>query len=389
LIALAAIVAGSFITVLDFGAFIDAELMRSVPKYGGQAMLMAGVVSYLAIIAHNRRLTFGASDWLWTALFSAPFLALFIGEFLNSPHSSITALLRFMTAAGLTLSILKAEPEEVRLMLRWFGWGTVVVSVIGVVFFVLQFDTREKVPVIDLFSTKSIVFEQNVFGIISYLALCMLWIQHRKGQRVPWLTLAVLMLANGLSYYKTTIVLGALIVLLLAFGRLALLAGVTICVALGLYFQEELLLLSQVDSNGISSGRFDLWRIGFDAWTKDVAFGVGESRITPTIARFIVRDPPFTTFHSIVMDTLVAGGAVGLTTLLVSWLAITWRLGWLVLPMAVVLAPSVFNTFYMASPNVLGVVTLLIFRFLTDSSSAQSKVRTAEAMKNGIATEPT
>lgn len=360
--ALLTIVAGATLTVCDFGAFREAEVMRTVPKYLGQAMLLLGVVAHLLLVRLDPRSAPTASEWAWALVFAGPLAAIALGELTSAPHQAMMPLLRWLSAVGLILVVLRLDSEGLQRTLGWLRQAALWISAIGVVFFVLQFDTREKIPLIDLYSTKSIVFEQNIFGIVAYFGLCSWWLSPPPATATRrWVEVAVFTAAGLLSYYKTTIVLGMFIVLLMTFGVYALVAGALLALGVSLYFMDELLLLSQIDVNGVSSGRFELWAIGFDAWQSHLLFGIGESGITPTIARHILRDPPFTTFHSIFVDTMAAGGAVGLFSLALTLAVLIWRLGPRIGQFALVMAPAAFNTFYVGSPNILGLAAILFF----------------------------
>lgn len=364
--ALALMVAGATLTVCDFGAFRDVEMMRTVPKYLGQVSLLAGIAAYLAMTRLQLRSAPSTSDWLWALLFAAPLGSIMFGELANQPQQALMPLMRWISALGLVLVVLRLEASETQRALNWFRWSALMISLIGIIFFIFQFDTREKFPVIELFSTKSIIFEQNIFGIIAYFGICSWWLAPPAGagRAIKWTELLIFTAAGFLSYYKTTIVLGLLITLYLGFGAYALAAGGLLCASVGLYFFDELMLLSQIDTNGVSSGRFELWTIGMHAWQQHLIFGIGESGITPTIAKVIVRDPPFTTFHSVFVDTVAAGGAIGLLSLLLTILLAAWRLKSRFLRYAMLLAPAAFNTFYIGSPNILGLTSILFFHSL-------------------------
>ena len=110
--------------------------------------------------------------------------------------------------------------------------------------------------------------------------------------------------------------------------------------------------LSQI---GNLTGRSELWVIAATGFFESPIVGQGFSQIPEYSNSYLNRTRPYTTFHNIIFDTLFASGILGGIALIVLCSVFFTMIGKRNFFFGLLLlSPSMFNTFFPFSPNVLG-----------------------------------
>jgi len=362
-----ALIGGAFLTISDFQFILETDLARTLPKAMGQLIII--VASVFLIFQNVSNLRVRSCDYVAVAAFSATFMALFVSQFINNPSESAVPLLRFVASLLLLLSIFSAPYDQIRYGLRIVLVMTLLVTIIGIAFFALQIDPRERFPLIGLGSTKSIIFEQNVFGILCFFGgFSVLYIQKNLRPTTKYLLLTIFFAGCLLSYYKTVIILFSFMFLLRPY-RSNSIADIALIFCLTFFswkYFEAITLLSQIGDNGLLSGRTGLWGAGWEIYKTAPVFGIGEFDVARETSRYIHRAnaPPFTTFHNFIIDITVSAGLLGAISIFYQFLYAFLRLRWKAIPFVILTAPSLFNTYYLGAPNALGMFLALAFAFL-------------------------
>jgi hypothetical protein len=116
------------------------------------------------------------------------------------------------------------------------------------------------------------------------------------------------------------------------------------------------------------TGRNILWAIALEAFYSAPIIGLGENAIPDFSNSILNRNPPYTTYHSVIFDVLAISGFLGflvfifLFVYIYASIRIDHRFIYLML-----IAPSLLNTYYAFMPNPLGGI-LGVFIFYSIAS---------------------
>lgn len=345
LFALGCLIPALSLEVMNF--FIE----RTIYKGLGVSFIILSVF----LLLKNKKITFNLREKLIFFLVSMLQLCFVISIFFYDFASSLVSILRLLSSLFLILFILNLDLIKLEKLLKIFITFGVLIAAISIGLFVFGFEELgEKIRGTYFFSNKSIIFEQNVFGI--YLYMCVILLFVLKDLRLVTSKFLILVIGILISYYKTTIVL-----LCIFFTKAKPLFLIFIIPVASYYFMKNLDLIKvifQFESAMTLSGRFDLWAIAIDSFIQNPILGSSEISIPEKSNNILQRENAFTTYHNVFMDTLVSGGVIGLLLLsslficLFSWVQKSHRFALLML-----LLPSLFNTFFVFSPNILGALS--------------------------------
>ncbi len=175
-------------------------------------------------------------------------------------------------------------------------------------------------------------------------------------------TYGIPVLGIFLSYYRTVYLL---MIIRSIFSRYFLLIFLIFSIFL-YYFSAELSLIIKIEQLSTLTGRDILWRIGLEGFSESPIFGLGESAIPLYSNEILNRDPAYTTFHNVFVDVLFSGGLVAfLLYLLIILYFFTNanKIFWFMF-LFFLLAPSMLNTYYVFSFNILGGFVGIVLLYL-------------------------
>jgi hypothetical protein len=233
----------------------------------------------------------------------------------------------------------------------------------------------EKFPVLNIRSNKSIIFEQNVFGLFVYMTLLiygLICFDQHKWKVIG--TQSIYLFGIFISFYRTVYAF-VLLRLFIKHKLLSFIAVITVLYFSGLgSVLYEALKLEQIST---LTGRNVLWSIAIDSFYSAPLLGLGENAIPDISNAILKRDPAYTTYHNVVLDVLAISGIVGfvvysfLFVYIFSVIDQSHRLIYLLL-----MAPALANTYIAFMPNPLGgVLGVFIFYSIRFKRNRKIKLR--------------
>jgi len=276
---------------------------------------------------------------------------------MNNSTLALIPILRLVGVLLVLLCLFSLKKLELEMLLKYFLAYGLLVSVISLVFFLTDFSRAEKFPIIEVYSNKSIIFEQNVFGIFIYLCVILL-INTRASKNIYSLRLGLFLFGIFMSFYRT--VYGLTIISLISRLNIVIKFLITFYIGYMVTYNFDVITgVLKLEQILTLTGRTDLWAIGLTGFSESPFLGMGESSIPEYSNEILHRNPPFTTYHNVFVDVLYSAGSLGLIALMIFVLAMfemvsSAKSKYLLL---FLLAPSMFNTFYPFAPNILGLIT--------------------------------
>ena len=349
------------IVIFTFAVFSNAFTLEFVSGFSDRTAFKAISVLLLFFAFFVRvfiKMSLSKKDLVLLATINFFFFILFLSDFINNGFLSIDSLLRFISTVIFCMYLFSLQKNELAFSLKLSISLLVMIAVISVAMLVINFNGGEKFPLIDLHSNKSIIFEQNIFGISMYFLFLFLW-KFSTNFNLAYIVSAIALFA---SFYRTVFVL--FIARLLFNKYIAAIFLSALLFSIYFYFQEisEILKLDQIYN---LTGRTDLWAIGFDGFATSPYFGLGESMIAEYSNNYLNRARPYTTFHNSIIDILFSAGAIGLISFLML-LFFSLRLAGRESSLFIIFMflPSLFNSYYFFSFNILGGISALAIVFL-------------------------
>lgn len=281
-------------------------------------------------------------------LISLSFTVIFIlPEFLAFSLSFFIQVGKVLTLFCM-LWILFSRPKISEYLLVALSAWALVLGLIACYSLIWPINANEIIPVLNITSSRSIVFEQNVFGIFMFMTfLYALRLNRTIFERT------ILFIGMLSSYYRTVWAMAFFATIFNMSTRylllIATLASLLISIIGGAIFNA----LKLYQFRGLT-GRSELWSIGLQGFDKSPFFGNGFSEI-PDYAFEAIGRAHLTSFHNVFIDTLFASGILGFSGLVLLYLIYFSMAGKHNLFIGVmILSPSLFNTYFPFSPNLLG-----------------------------------
>lgn len=274
------------------------------------------------------------------------YFSLFFSEFIFNSQGAFIPLARLLASVMFLWVIFSCDEYSLSKILNIYSRVLLFVAVLGLFFLIYPPYIAEKIPVINLISTKSIIFEQNVYGISMYFLFLYYLSEGNRNLNKSVLSF----LAIFSSFYRTVIALSLLRIFL---TKLIIPISVLLLLLIS-FFSDELLMVFKFEQLSSLTGRDVLWSIGLTGFSESPIFGKGEGQI-PFYSNLILnRDPAFTTFHNVFVDIFFSGGVFAfifyITLLFLVFLKLKYK-DWLLF--SLFLAPSLLNTYFLFSFNVL------------------------------------
>ena len=340
---------GSILPALSVEAYAIIPYERSLFKALGASLIFFSFLS----LWRTRDLTLGSMGAPLFIILCGIYLSLTISAMLwDFPHA-ITLFLRLVSAAMIAIFLLNLTKNELSLLLKYLILTGALLSILSIIEVWLGSARGEKIPILNVHTSKSLIFEQNVFGI--YIYFCLLLTPYVTKTTEKRALIAILTPGLLLSFYRTVYALSALRIVM-AFPKLslAMLMSILFITPIDTNFLAEAMKADQIST---LSGRDDLWRIGLDSFLDNPIFGSSEFSIPEVSNRELRRDPPFTTYHNIIVDLAAAGGIFSvLLYLIFSAACLILSKGIDRVTVALLFAPALFNSYIPFAPNPLGVM---------------------------------
>ena len=351
------IVLGGMLTAFTISDLVELPNERLLVKALGVILLVAAM-SITISRKSELQLDIHESIIIWLVI--AFYVFLFFSDIL-SPFGifeiTFSNLLRIF-ASILLLFLLFNEKNSTKIINTAIFFG-VLIALLSIVYLVLDIGRGEKFPIIGVYSRKSIIFEQNVFGILCYLTLIMTLFFSKISGLSKLITLAILLIAIILSFYRTVWILSFLILFYYFWKTSAFLRLVTIV----LFYMGTVLFISnfetinevlKLEQLATLTGRTDLWQAAAVGIKEYPIFGTGESSVRYFTSVYGPR--LFTTYHNVFVDIVAMTGGVGLTIYLMI-IALLFLHTKNKIILLFVWAPALSNTFFIFSPNPLGLLS--------------------------------
>ena len=345
----------AFLLIGAFGSVLSLEPFLYLPY---ERLIWKGLAfsSFFAVFIFMslKRQYIKMNEFILLFIILLPYVALCFSNLILDFANSVNTVLRFFGALFLALSLFLFTKHELKILLKWSLLVVAMFSILSIVFFLTQIIGYEKFPILNMYSNKSIIFEQNVFGIMVYLASVIILSKKINIYRLSGL--AANIFATFISFYRT--VYGLIILYLmyrlphwLKFILLVILVFIVYALWDLLY---DVLKLEQVSS---LTGRSDLWTIGLSGFSESPILGLAETTIPDYSNNILNRHQAYTTYHNIFIDVVYSTGSVGLVALLCHYLVLYALVGvenWVSL--SFILAPSLFNSYLVFAPNAIGFI---------------------------------
>lgn len=346
------IFAAGIFSVISISPFSDVPYERTIFKLLTMSFLFAAVASSAI---YNKKIR--KSDFLLLYVILFFYFTLSVSDFINNSTSGLIPFLRFLSVSFVCLALFSMRQIELEKLLKCFLTFGFIVSVISLLFFITDFSRAERFPIINLYSNKSIIFEQNVFGIFIYMCLVISLSIPKK-----WLSsvcgFAIYLSGIFLSFYRTVYGLALIVIM----GKIRVELKLVFLLSIFFIVLQNYELLSTIfklEQIFTLTGRTQLWEIGYLGFADNPFFGLGESSISEFSNKVLHRDPPFTTFHNFFVDIIFSAGIFGLLSASILIILIYNMVGKGINSyiLTFLLAPALFNTFYPFAPNILGLIT--------------------------------
>ena len=348
-VAIALFVLGTVTPAISLSDYVHIPAERYIFKGLGVIFLTLSVV--LVTLFGRCKLPRSELILFFTAL-ALPFVFAVSASFYDFSES-LVQWLRLTAVILIVMFLSTLNEQELLRALKIYCYIAFVLVLISFYQYQVGYPSYEKFPVLNIRSNKSIIFEQNVYGLfiyMSFLLYSLISIGESKWRR--GVTKLIYLFGIFISFYRTVYAF-ILVRVFMKHPFISLAAAIGI-----LYFSGigailfEALKLEQMSS---LTGRDTLWSLALDSFYNAPLIGLGENAIPDISNAILNRDPPYTTYHNVLFDVLAISGVIGfvifsfLFVYIFARLERGHRLVYLML-----MAPALLNTYIVFMPNPLG-----------------------------------
>ena len=224
---------------------------------------------------------------------------------------SLVQWLRFITVIFIVLFLALLTEEELIYALRIYCYVGIILALISLYQYFTCYPAYEKFPVINIRSNKSIIFEQNVFGLYIYMSFLIYGLININNNifRRGIVNLSYLF-GMFISFYRTVY---AFMILRFVFKHILISLSIFFLIAIMWvsYFYSVGSLLTEIlklEQAATLTGRNILWAIALEAFYSAPIIGLAENAIPDFSNSILNRNPPYTTYHSVIFDVLAISG---------------------------------------------------------------------------------
>ena len=348
-VAIALFVLGTVIPAISLSDYVHIPAERYIFKGLGTIFLTLSVV--LVMVLGRCKLPRSELILFFTAL-ALPFVFA-VSASIYDFSESLVQWLRLIAVILIVMFLSTLNEQELLRALKIYCYIAFVLVLISFYQYQVGYPSYEKFPVLNIRSNKSIIFEQNVYGLFIYMSFLLYNLISIGGSK--WRrggTKLIYLFGIFISFYRTVYAFILLRVFVKhLFISLAAAIGILYFSGIGVILFEAL-KLEQISS---LTGRDTLWGLALDSFYNAPLIGLGETAIPDVSNAILNRDPPYTTYHSAVFDVLAISGVTGLLIFIFLFVYIfvrierNHRLVYLML-----MAPALLNTYIVFMPNPLG-----------------------------------
>ena len=345
---------GTVIPAITLSDYIEIPSERYVFKGIGTILL---AFSLGVLIFVGRRRISKSNLFFLFMIVTLPFLFA-VSASIYSFSDSLVQWLRFIAVVIIVLFLSSLEENELLKILKIYIYLVFLLALISIYQYFVGYPTYEKFPLLNISSNKSIIFEQNVYGIFVYMSFLIFGFLSLSEKKLrSFVTNIVFLFGIFISFYRTIYAF----VILRFFSKykfFSLFLGTSGIIISIFYFSEiglnigEFLNFDQFDT---LSGRAALWSIAIDSFYNAPILGLGENAIPVVSNEVLNRNPAYTTYHNVLLDVLAVSGIIGfllygfIFIYTLSFIEKGHRFIFLML-----MAPALLNTYYAFMPNPLG-----------------------------------
>ncbi len=351
-IALVFFVFGTVFPAISLSDYVNISAERFVFKGVGVVFLTLSVV-LMMVLNRCRLRPFDLT--LLVMIIALPFVFA-LSSSIYDISESLIQWFRLIAVLLIVIFLSALNEHELSRALKIYCYVAFALGLISFYQYLVGYPAYEKLPVINIRSNKSIIFEQNVYGLFMYMSFLIYGLI--STDRNKWEKRGVIfvyLFGIFISFYRTVYVFTFLQV----FVKHVIITLLVVVVVMGfVYFSDirdtlaDVLKLEQIST---LTGRDTLWMIALDSFYSAPLIGLGENSIPDVSNAILNRDPPFTTYHNVIMDVLAISGVIGFVIYSFLFLYIfvrierDHRLIYLML-----MAPALLNTYIAFMPNPLG-----------------------------------
>lgn len=351
-IAIVLFCSGGLLPAMSFSNYFEMPAERTIFKAVGSVALLISTF----LLFKNRKFNLKSINSPGAVLSMVPFALLALSAAVWDFSGAIPIILRLIVALIIYTFLTNLKISELILVLKIFILFGLVLSIIAILEMALGLSRAEKIPVLNWHTSKSIVFEQNVFGI--YLYLC-IFAQLCFGTGMSNPFRVGFLIAGVLSSYYRTVYALLLLRCIFRFPVSAIFVFIVSMLAVSYWgMPENLSSILKADQFASASGRDALWRIGLTVFFESPLLGLSELSIPSVSNEVLNRNPPFTTYHNVLIDLASSGGLFALFSYLGFGAYCFMRaVGLNKVTVLFIFAPALFNTFIPFAPNMLGILS--------------------------------
>ena len=340
---------GALLPAMSFSNYLEIPAERTIFKAFGSIAILTSTW----ILLQSRKLSFQELGFTGSALAMAPFALMALSAFFWDFSGSLPLVLRAIVAFAIFTFLINLSRTEIALVLKIFIVCGLAFSIIAVLEMALGLSRAEKLPILNWRTSKSIIFEQNVFGI--YVYLCLLTQLVVGVGRKKFLYAAVLITGVLTSYYRT---IYALVMLRGAIRFPASALALLIFIGFSSLSLDQASEILKADQFSSLKGRDTLWQIGLNVFYESPLLGSSVLSIPSISNEVLNRNPAYTTYHNVLIDLASSGGLFALLSYLMFGLyCVSRAVGSAKLTVLFIYAPALFNTFIPFAPNMLGALS--------------------------------
>jgi O-antigen ligase len=348
-VAIVLFVFGTVIPAITLSDYINIPAERYVFK--GLGVILLSLSVGLATVLGRCKLRRSELVFLVTVL-ALPFV-FSISASIYDFSGSLVQWLRFIAVLLIIIFLSALNEQELLRTLKIYCYIACVLALISFCQYLVGYPSYEKFPVLNIRSNKSIIFEQNVYGLFIYMSfLIHSLISTDRGKWRKWGAKLIYLFGIFISFYRTVYAF----ILLRMFVKhvwisLAAATGILYFSGIGVILIEAL-KLEQISN---LTGRSTLWGIALDSFYNAPLIGLGENAIPDVSNAILNRTPPYTTYHNVLFDVLAISGVVGFVIFSFLFVYIFVRLerGHRLVYL-MLMAPALLNTYIAFMPNPLG-----------------------------------
>ena len=191
---------GTVIPAITLSDYIEIPSERYVFKGIGTILL---AFSLGVLIFVGRRRISKSNLFFLFMIVTLPFLFA-VSASIYSFSDSLVQWLRFIAVVIIVLFLSSLEENELLKILKIYIYLVFLLALISIYQYFVGYPTYEKFPLLNIYSNKSIIFEQNVYGIFVYMSFLIFGFLSLSEKKLrSFVTNIVFLFGIFISFYRT------------------------------------------------------------------------------------------------------------------------------------------------------------------------------------------